>query len=469
MSDHVRGVVSLLSSLSDTPHPYEKLAHHLVVIVTPPERPTWAKVMTAANIIANFCLLTAAVATCMMRKRIGTFSLGNITSDNLVRPNACVCFALGVTGFSTLSIIQFSLALVAESTHTVLPGRAALPGIKFLFKWAGSCCFSWSTAAHHICSKWDPPWRQSMMPQGARSQIPRSVVWTINIMFTLLSIVAFTSIIAVFSAGEIYIQNASSSTINAVEQLRALDASGQEFSLTEALKILQPLLGLATVLEQISSHVKTGAMLWFFWDCLDVVLQFVNIYLTIGQKRKLEGGPKVGVQDTLRQIMTNQSSISSRTINYVHEQNIMIIISGVIFIACLILAPVLIWTYLNSSIDMVLKVDFVLKSDLFISCLITLIGNVLMFKILSQTIRFHKSRQTPKQTSITSDELRMRKNIFWATTQEQTSICLPPGILEGLEAQTSESSDWMEADSQENSVETAVDPPTPTSVRFFEK
>ncbi|KAH9821666.1 hypothetical protein DFH28DRAFT_882776, partial [Melampsora americana] len=373
MSNHViGGVVSLLNSLNNTPHPYAKIADHLASIVTPPERPTWAKVITVANIVANLCMLSAAVATCVMRKRIGTFSLGNITNelidhhmhlvDNLVRPNACVCFALGVIGFSALSIIQFTLALVSESMHTVLPGRAALPGIKFLFKWAGSCCFSWSTAAHHICSKWDPSWRQSMMPQGGRSQVPRLVVWSINVTFTLLILVVFTSVIAIFSSGEIYIQQAASSTVHVVKRFRALDARDHHYSLKDALKVLKPLLGLATVLEQISSHVKVGAILWFFWDCLDVVLQFVNVYLAIRQKRDL--GPKIGVQDTLRQIMTNQSKISSRTINYLHEQNIMIIISGIIFIACLVLAPILIWTYLNSSIDMVLKVDFVLKSDL---------------------------------------------------------------------------------------------------------
>ncbi|EGG04261.1 uncharacterized protein MELLADRAFT_117118 [Melampsora larici-populina 98AG31] len=477
MSDNLMGgVVSLLSSVSNTTHPYAKVADHLAAIVTPPERPTWAKVITAANIVANLWMLSAAVSTCVMRKRIGTFSLGNITncmmeiSDNLVRPNACVCFALGIIGLSTLTIIQFTWDLVAEARHTVLPGRLALPGSKFLFKWAGSCCFSWSTAAHQICGKWDPPWRPNMMAQGSPSQVPRSVVWTINITFTVLTAVVFTSITTVYSLGEVSIQKATSSTSNVVEKFRALDASGDQFSLTEALRLLQPLLGLSSVLEQMSFYMKLGALLWIIWDCLDVVIQFFNIQLTIQQKRKL--GCKIGVWDTLRQIMTKNSNISSQTIDYVHEQNIMIIISGIILIACLILVPVLIWTYINSSIDEVLTANFVLINDLSISCLITLIGNVLMFKILSQTMRFYRSKRNPEKTFTTSDELRMRKSIFCSNRQvkqDEPSIFLPPENLEDPEAQISESCEWTETKAEEISIVTAVDPPTPISVRSFDK
>ncbi|KAH9821667.1 hypothetical protein DFH28DRAFT_528113 [Melampsora americana] len=96
-----------------------------------------------------------------------------------------------------------------------------------------------------------------------------------------------------------------------------------------------------------------------------------------------------------------------------------------------------------------------------------------MFKILSQTVRFYKSKQTPNPTSTTSDEVRMRKSIFWAKSQEsqdQPSICLPPGTLEGVMiGQPSEYSESKEAILEEISIETAVDPPTPTSVRFFAK
>lgn len=432
----IAGFVALLGSISQSSQPYADIADYLVSMSAPAVRPAWAQVISVGNILASFALLSAGLWTCLIRVQAGNFSIGCIANNKILQPNAAIGFALGCIGYSSLAIIDLSLALVADHQHVVKPGRAALPGIKFISLWIGCWCFSWSIFGHYTSSRWDPS-GQFNFGQAGTSQVPRVVIFALNFTFISSTLFAFISTLATFSIFEHRTQQVVKVISSAVVILRSLDEShrGQPFSLTKAIEVLQPLAGLLPLSVKVVMSLKAGVMVWIICEVLMILAHLAFVYLTFSQKCLM--GPTVSFWETLVQVIKDQyPKQASPRINYAREQNVLLILSVMILFTSCLLGPVAVWQYVNTTLEQINTLNYSLRTELVVSCTVSLVTNIVMFKTLAQTRRFARSTVTPATTQCPtgSDDIRMSKGVSWYSktvpqTRDRSSSFVGPEDL----------------------------------------
>lgn len=419
---YISEFLAAIGTLRQKPHPYSALSHYLASMAALPRWKNGVQVLLYSTIAMNLLLLSAAVLTCFIKIRCGTFHLGSINQDYLLRPNSPVLFALGCVVYSILSVAESLIWITGNDSKGIVTtrGRAALGGIKFIFLWEGAWCFSWNSAGHYICSKWRPPWQ----PACIHRQIPILVVWGLNTTFMVAALAALLIPLITFTLVELQAQDFLSSIASVCRKLRRLDKHKVvKFDFPTAILILSPLVQALPKLLYLVKCMQIGIGAWFSVLCLIILAQLVFICLAFLQRRVL--APADSLWATIRGMVTYKAnadlnSAQKSAFNQAREQRVIMRISFIILLTGTAFLPVVVMQYRAATLEHIRGARSQLWTDLISTFVSTALATVIMIAIFLQTLRLSNQRSKASQHSGRSGEVAMR------TFRSHLSEQIPP-------------------------------------------